>query len=355
MRRRHRIAKPNSSFVNNCSRPFVFMSNEMVVTSPVCEYDAPVLATHPDKPPLLRTLLILGRVSNLPTVWSNCLAGWLLAGGGAWSRFAVLGGGASLLYIGGMFLNDVCDVRFDTAHRQERPIPSGDISARAVWLLSAVLLLGGGVLLASLGQITALVTLGLVLCIVAYDLVHKRTALAPLLMAGCRFLLYLVAGSAALGGISAKLLWCAGALAAYIVGLSFIARKEAGSGTGVSPVRTEAYGRDARATKATRHNRWAVAPLLAPLAIAVILGGWEGWHLAALQGVLFLVWLALCLRDLSAEAANVGRTVSALLAGIVLVDMLAVQGAYAMTPLLFVVMGGLFASALILQRKVPAT
>ena len=24
-----------------------------------------------------RTFLTLGRVSNLPTVWSNCLAGWL--------------------------------------------------------------------------------------------------------------------------------------------------------------------------------------------------------------------------------------------------------------------------------------
>ena len=119
--------------------------------------------TQPANPSLARTLLILGRVSNLPTVWSNCLAGWLLAGGGAWSRFAALCGGASLLYIGGMFLNDACDVRFDTAHRQERPIPSGAISARAVWRLSAVLLLGGGVLLALLGRTTALGTLGLVL------------------------------------------------------------------------------------------------------------------------------------------------------------------------------------------------
>ena len=25
---------------------------------------------------------MLGRVSNVPTVWTNCLAGWLLAGGG---------------------------------------------------------------------------------------------------------------------------------------------------------------------------------------------------------------------------------------------------------------------------------
>ena len=38
----------------------------------------------------LRALLILGRVSNLPTVWSNCLAGWLLGGGGEWGRFVVL-------------------------------------------------------------------------------------------------------------------------------------------------------------------------------------------------------------------------------------------------------------------------
>ena len=28
-------------------------------------------------------LLILGRVSNLPTVWWNCFAGWLLGGGGS--------------------------------------------------------------------------------------------------------------------------------------------------------------------------------------------------------------------------------------------------------------------------------
>ena len=33
------------------------------------------------------TLLALGRVSNLPTVWTNCLAGAMLAGGGSspWS------------------------------------------------------------------------------------------------------------------------------------------------------------------------------------------------------------------------------------------------------------------------------
>jgi 4-hydroxybenzoate polyprenyltransferase len=190
------------------------------------------LATHSDKPPLLRTLLILGRVSNLPTVWSNCLAGWLIGGAGEWRVFVQLCVGASLLYIGGMFLNDACDEAFDRQHRAERPIPSGAISSRAVWMLSYVTLGLGALVLIFTGRDLILPALGLLACIVFYDVIHKQTAYAPVAMAGCRFLLYVVAGAAAIGGISAKLLWCAGALAAYIVGLSFIARKESERGGG---------------------------------------------------------------------------------------------------------------------------
>src|SRR5919106_1715629 len=91
----------------------------------------------------LRTLLVLGRASNLPTVWSNCLAGWALAGGLPLTgdfrqmidepvRFLILCLGASLLYIGGMYLNDAFDADFDRQHRRERPIPSGAIGAGAV-------------------------------------------------------------------------------------------------------------------------------------------------------------------------------------------------------------------------------
>src|SRR3954466_5310656 len=82
--------------------------------------------------PSLRTLLVLGRVSNLPTVWSNCLAGWLLSRGGAPDELFLLCAGTSLLYVGGMFLNDVFDIEFDRQHRSERPIPSGAASLRIV-------------------------------------------------------------------------------------------------------------------------------------------------------------------------------------------------------------------------------
>ena len=80
----------------------------------------------------LRSLLILGRVSNLPTVWSNCFAGWWLAGAGSWNGLALLCLGATCLYLGGMYLNDAFDAQFDQQHRPERPIPSGAISAAAV-------------------------------------------------------------------------------------------------------------------------------------------------------------------------------------------------------------------------------
>src|SRR5687768_18320093 len=81
----------------------------------------------------LRTLLVLGRASNLPTVWSNCLAGWILGGEGQWSGLMLLMLGGTFLYLGGMYLNDAFDSEFDRQHRPERPIPSGAISLGEVW------------------------------------------------------------------------------------------------------------------------------------------------------------------------------------------------------------------------------
>ena len=54
----------------------------------------------------LRTAFALGRVSNLPTVWSNVLAGTILAGGTLDPlRTTILMVAMSLLYVAGMYLN----------------------------------------------------------------------------------------------------------------------------------------------------------------------------------------------------------------------------------------------------------
>ena len=73
--------------------------------------------------PLSRRLgvyLRLGRVSNLPTVWSNVVAGIALGGGHLGASAAVVALAASLFYVGGMFLNDAFDHRHDARNQPTR-------------------------------------------------------------------------------------------------------------------------------------------------------------------------------------------------------------------------------------------
>src|SRR5256885_14823895 len=79
--------------------------------------------------------LRLGRVSNLPTVWTNALTGALLAGPDFDARAgALLAVAFSLFYVGGMFLNDAFDRNIDAVERPERPIPRGLVSAHEVFV-----------------------------------------------------------------------------------------------------------------------------------------------------------------------------------------------------------------------------
>jgi len=274
----------------------------------------------------------MGRTSNLPTVWSNCLAGWVLGGGGnARSLFPLLLG-ATLLYLGGMFLNDAFDERFDAQHRRERPIPSGAVSAQSVWQIGFGLLAAGLACLFLIGTITGVLGLLLAGCILIYDAVHKVITLSPILMAGCRFLLYVIAASIGAEGVTGWAVWCGLALAAYVVGLSFLARKES--------------------TRAAV-NYWPCLALAVPIFLALLMNAGvyrqNAWLLSAVLGL----WIVRSLRFVIREAdRNAGRAVSSLLAGIVLVDLLAVADLPHGFALIFI---ALLLLALQLQRFVPAT
>ncbi len=283
--------------------------------------------------PYWRTLLILGRASNLPTVWSNCLAGWLLAGGGNWGRFLQLCLGATFLYLGGMFLNDAFDADFDKEYRRERPIPSGVITLDAVWRWGFILLGAGAVALILLGTTTGVLSVILLACILVYDAAHKLIAFAPVLMACCRFALYLVAASTGANGVSGLALWSGIALAAYIIGLSHLARRESTKGA---------------------ISCWPCALLAVPILLALVANGRHYERAAILLSIVFGLWTARCLsHTLLATAPNPGRTVSGLLAGIVLVDVLAVAGGETLWITIAFVL--CFAAALLFQRFVPAT
>ncbi len=282
----------------------------------------------------LRTWMILGRVSNLPTVWSNCLAGWWL-GTQPWSRelgpLPLLLVGATLLYVGGMYLNDAFDSRFDAQYRRERPIPSGAIPERSVWLGGFLLLVAGLGCVWLLGETAGVLGTLLVFCILAYNAVHKVLTLSPVLMAGCRFLLYALAGATVTGALTGLSVWCGLALGAYIVGLSYVAGRES----------TRAVVR-----------YWPCLFLGAPVALALVLNRGEYFLTAVLLSVVLLLWIIRSLRFTFGWEQNVGRTVSGLLAGIVLVDLLAVADVPRYFGVIFI---GLFLLALFLQRLVPAT
>jgi 4-hydroxybenzoate polyprenyltransferase len=281
---------------------------------------------------LARALLILGRVSNLPTVWSNCLAGWWLGGAEDARKLPLLFSGATLLYIGGMFLNDACDVDFDREFRRQRPIPSGEISANAVWLLGGVWVISGCLLLFAAGPTTGCFGLALGSAILLYDAFHKRIAWAPVLMASCRFLLYLVAASVGEHGVTGWAWWCGVALAFYVGGLSCFARKESVAG-GVPA--------------------WPVALLPAPMILAFFMNVDEARHSALLLCAVLGLWIVRSLRyTLWDPAPNVGRTIAGLLAGIVFVDWVAIADA---PRALSAVILALFLLALGAQRFVPAT
>ena len=280
----------------------------------------------------VRTLLILGRVSNVPTVWSNCLAGWILGGRGTVWGLILLCLGATCSYVGGMYLNDAFDAEFDRQHRRDRPIPSGAISETVVWIWGIGWLSAGALALAFFNWRTTILVLLMTASIVIYDSLHKSVAFSPLLMAMCRFFLYLVAASSAAEGVTGLSIWSSLVLSAYIVGLSYVARKESIGGF---------------------LDYWPCYLLGAPILLAILVNTGEYLLLSVVFSLILTIWVFQCLRYLFWTSHRlIGRAVSGLLAGIVLVDMLAVVGE---APVVVAVFLCFFAGALWLQRSVPAT
>jgi 4-hydroxybenzoate polyprenyltransferase len=279
------------------------------------------------------TLLRLGRVSNLPTVWSNVLAATALAGGDPWSaRTAAVLLAMSLFYVGGMYLNDAFDREIDARERPTRPIPAGAIAPATVFA-AGFGMLGGGLLLMSLfGLSPALAGLALAGAVVSYDLRHKANPLSPVVMGLCRALVYIGAALVASGTWNVGVLIGALALFAHVVGLTYAAKQES----------------------LDRIDRlWPLAVLLLPLAAGV--------PALAVGPVAVAVWLALLALDAMAvlllsrraRPGAVPRAVAALIAAVSVVDALFAASVGATG----VVLACLAAYALttLLQRVIPGT
>jgi len=284
--------------------------------------------------------LRLGRVSNLPTVWTNVLAGVVLAGG--WlsdPRLPILLVALSLSYIAGMYLNDWFDRGIDGKQRPERPIPSGQVSANTVFAAGMGMLTVSIVLLAWIGYGYAqgtgwrpvLAGIALAATIVFYDWRHKGNPLSPVVMGFCRFLVYVTAGYAVVEASATPLWWAAFLLLCYLIGLTYIAKQE---------------------TLDVVRNLWPLGFLGLPIIYAAI-AATQSLASALLFGV-FTAWVAFALNYLRRRRpGDVPRAVVSLIAGISLLDAVFLSAAGAVGAAGVAVLG--FLLTLALQRFIAGT
>ena len=283
-----------------------------------------------------RVYLRLGRVSNLPTVWTNVLAGTVLAGGRAEPlTLAGLLLAASLFYEGGMFLNDAFDRATDARERPERPIPAGLATPREVFAIGYGMLAGGLLVLAGFCGRKGWAPLApggaLAASIVYYDVHHKGSPWSPLVMGLCRMLVYVTAGVTVAGRLTGPVLGGALALFCYLIGLTYVAKQE----------NLSAY-----------HNRWPLAFLAAPFIYGLPVLSRS--VLGALVYLGFLVWVGYAISLLVRRGrVNIPRAVVGLIAGISLLDALLIAGRGAAGMTALAVLG--FGLTLFLQRYVRGT
>lgn len=286
-------------------------------------------------------VLRLGRVSNLPTVWTNVLAGMVLAGGGASDvRLVPLLVAFTLFYVAGMFLNDWFDRGFDAEHRPDRPIPAGEAEAGAV-LAAAVAMLAAGLALVAwaafalgseTGPAPVAAALALVAAIVIYDRFHKENPLSPAVMAACRALVYIAAGLAVVAAPEGALWIGAAALFAYLVGLTHVAKQE---------------------TLGRMRNLWPLVFLAGTAIVAVVLATMEGPGALLLAGAFVLCLLAGVVLVARQGPGDLPRAVVILIAGISLLDGVLIASAGA--PGLGLLAAGGFVATLALQRLASGT
>jgi 4-hydroxybenzoate polyprenyltransferase len=293
----------------------------------------------------LRTLLDLARISNLPTVWSNVLAGAVLGATHFDAPSVVVAGvSGSLLYSGGMFLNDAFDAAIDARERPERPIPSGRIAK------TTVLALGFGMLALALGVLGALVVfsgarielvltgLAIACGVLVYDRWHKGIAWSPVVMGFCRAGLYVLGALVASGRAETEVLVPAATLLLYVVGLTHVARFENATAVG---------------------RAWPTLFVFAPTIVVVSRALFGSGVLDAPLAAVLLVHVGWTLRAvviaLRGGRGAIPRAVVPLIAGISLVDALFIASRAERDYQALVVAIAAFGLTLLLQRWVRGT
>ncbi|MEM9237722.1 MAG: UbiA family prenyltransferase [Verrucomicrobiota bacterium] len=332
----------------------------------------------------LRALLASLRLANAPSVASNVWLGYMLGWaywGGSADPFADLLKLITIglcLYFAGNLANDWFDRKWDQEHRPERALPAGHFSPFAYIVGASFLALNGILAAATISYPVFYAAIAILLLIAIYTALHKRTRWAVIPMGLCRAGLYILGfgwnDSIPYQGLPTEVevdgksvsishtlqldwkehMWAAAfisthalGLLIYIAGLTLAARYEH--------------------AEHPPHGMVVLSRAMLFLPLVAMSAWWMPYYplYSALALLPFAIWLSLCLTRFRRP---VPRLVSALLAGIPLIDfitalplatsLLLPDQSLTEVPILLttlIIPPAAFLLSLLLQRLTPAT
>ncbi len=326
----------------------------------------------------IKALLATGRISNLPTVWCNCLAAALILFHQSekgfqdfiqqpWSQplshiaiFLVVI--SSCFYVGGCFMGDYYDRKFDAKHKPERPIAAGILNKKIVLIIGMALMffafLGSSFLPNLFIEEYRLVhsqlpTMFLLFSINWYSQFHKKSLFVGLPLIGlCRFFLIIFSAAIStliLGIIKGpidyayldtppyfifSIILYASAVSLYTICFASVARTESSD------------------SQITWRNILRYTMLSLPFVALISKADFYGNYLAMAALIAFAIYALWLLRAFQFLEKNKGLYVSKCLAGFCLLDACFVaQFGWVWV----VICLALFGLSLLLQKVAPAT
>ncbi|MEM1083669.1 MAG: UbiA family prenyltransferase [Verrucomicrobiota bacterium] len=332
----------------------------------------------------LRALIASLRLANAPSVVSNVCLGYLL-GSFYWGNNSdVTADLAKLitiglcLYFAGNLANDWFDRKWDQEHRPERALPAGHFSPFAYIVGASFLALNGILAAATISYPVFYVALAILLLIAIYTALHKRTRWAVIPMGLCRAGLYFLGFLALIPDsiYSTSVKVSPGGATTFVSEPGPLSWQDVGES--LIFLTTHALGLliyIAGLTLAARYEHAEHPPhgmvVLSRAMLFLPLVAMSAWWMpyyplySALALLPFAIWLSLCLTRFRRP---VPRLVSALLAGIPLIDfitalplatsLLLPDQSLTEVPILLttlIIPPAAFLLSLLLQRLTPAT
>jgi 4-hydroxybenzoate polyprenyltransferase len=176
----------------------------------------------------------LMRLSNLPTCVANVLTGAAIGmqfQDASLTKLAILVVSICCYYCGGMILNDLCDLKYDRMHRPQGPIVTGSISFLAALVFSWFLFFLARTIIFFIAEHALIPAAVLLLCIILYDILHKKFSASVVFMGACRALVYITCAIAVAGPSQSSAVLKASLPFAIIIGfytlsITIVARME---------------------------------------------------------------------------------------------------------------------------------